>query len=100
MTYLRRLSWILTLPLALLVVSFAVSNRDSVALGLWPLPFMAELPVFALVLGTFVLGFVAGGLVAWAGQHGHRAAERRHQSRADRLEREVEQLKEIGRAHV
>lgn len=93
MRHLRALSWLLTLPLALLVVSFAVSNRDSVALGLWPLPFTVELPAFVLVLGAFVIGFLVGGLVVWLGQHGHRKAERRHQSRADKLAHELAETK-------
>ncbi|MFM2044070.1 MAG: hypothetical protein RLY86_2646 [Pseudomonadota bacterium] len=93
MRHLRALSWLLTLPLALLVVSFAVSNRDSVALGLWPLPFTVALPAFVLVLGAFVIGFLGGGLVVWLGQHGHRKAERQHQSRADKLAHELAEAK-------
>lgn len=93
MKHVRHLSWLITLPLALLAVSFAVSNRESVELALWPLPFTMAAPLFALVLGIFVLGFVVGGLFAWAGQHGHRRAERQHQSRADKLARELEQTK-------
>lgn len=93
MKFARHLSWLFTLPLALLAVSFAISNRGHVALELWPLPFTMEVPLFALVLAVVVLGFLLGGLVAWMGQHSHRRAERQHQSRADRLARELEQAK-------
>ncbi|QJE74661.1 DUF1049 domain-containing protein [Aerophototrophica crusticola] len=89
----RYLSWLVTLPVALLAVSFAVSNLEPVSLGLWPLPFRVEAPAFTLVLVTLVLGFLQGALVAWLGQHGHRKAERQHQARADRLQRELDTLK-------
>ena len=44
---LRYLSWIVTLPLAVLAISFAgLSNRDPAVLKLWPLPFELEMPTF------------------------------------------------------
>lgn len=90
----RVLSWLVTLPLALVAVSFAVSNLTPVELALWPLPFRLEAPVYALVLVTLVVGFIAGGAVTWLGQHHHRKAERAHQRRADRLEAELNALQQ------
>lgn len=89
----RYLSWLITLPLTVLAISFAVSNLTPVPLSLWPLPFQAEVPAFALVLVTLVVGFLAGGLTVWLGQHHHRKAERQHQSRADKLQRELDLLR-------
>ena len=40
----RYLSWIITIPIALVIVSFAVSNRGPVDLALWPLPFEITVP--------------------------------------------------------
>nr|WP_153202596.1 LapA family protein [Niveispirillum sp. SYP-B3756] len=89
----RYLSWIITLPLAVIAISFAVSNLTPVPLSLWPLPFFVEAPAFALVLVTLVVGFLLGGLTVWIGQHGHRKAERKHQSRADKLQKELDMLR-------
>lgn len=89
----RYLSWLITLPLTALAISFAVSNLMPVPLSLWPLPFHVEVPAFALVLVTLVVGFLAGGLTVWLGQHHHRKAERQHQSRADKLQRELDLLR-------
>ncbi|MDG5497269.1 lipopolysaccharide assembly protein LapA domain-containing protein [Niveispirillum sp. BGYR6] len=89
----RYLSWIVTLPLAVIAISFAISNLTPVQLSLWPLPFFVEAPAFALVLVTLVLGFLLGGLTVWVGQHGHRKAERKHQSRADKLQKELDLLR-------
>ncbi len=85
----RYLSWILTIPIALLAVSFAVSNLEPVSLGLWPLPHRVDVPAYALVLVTLVLGFLLGGLVAWWGGHGQRKQAKLEKTRADRLEREL-----------
>ncbi len=61
----RRLAWILTLPLGLIIVSFAATNRQLVDVALWPLPFESRAPLYVLVLGAFVLGFIVGGALIW-----------------------------------
>lgn len=86
----RYLSWIITLPLTALAISFAVSNLTPVQLALWPLVGTVEVPAFTLVLVTLVFGFFAGGLTVWLGQHSHRRAARQHQARADRLQKELD----------
>lgn len=88
----RHLSWIVTLPLAILVVVFAVSNREAVALDLWPLDIVVAAPVFLLVLGGAFIGFLAGGCVVWLAAAGRRSATRRRDRRIDTLEREVGNL--------
>lgn len=89
----RYLSWLITLPLTVIAISFAVSNLMPVQLSLWPFPFFVEVPAFALVLVTLVVGFLLGGLTVWVGQHHHRKAERQHQSRADKLQKELDALR-------
>lgn len=86
----RYLSWIITVPIALLVISFAVSNREAVDLTIWPLPFVMAAPVYLLVLLTLVLGFIIGGLVAWGGQHHHRREARRGRERIRQLTEELQ----------
>lgn len=83
----RSLTWLLTLPLTLIVVSFAVTNLGGVEIGLWPLPWRIELPAFLLALGAFVLGFLAGGLVMWWSGRAARKAVRIERARADKAER-------------
>jgi uncharacterized integral membrane protein len=87
---LRHLSWVVTVPLVLVVLSFAVSNRAGVPLTLWPLPGSIDLPVFLVGLLGVVAGFVAGGLVAWFSGRRHRGAARREARRAARLQQELE----------
>lgn len=72
---LRILTWIIGLPVAAVAIGFAVANRQTIVLDLWPLPFTLSLSVYLTVLGSLavglVLGLMIGGLAA-----GGRAARR------------------------
>ena len=78
----RRLSWIITIPFTLIVVVFAITNRGPVTVTLWPLPWIAELPLYLVVLGSLLVGFLVGAAIAWLS-----AGRRRHEARltAERL---------------
>ena len=83
------LFWILVALVAVVLALFAVSNRMSVALGLWPFPFVIELPLYLAILGALLIGFVGGALVAWiAGRH-RRRENRWRGRRITMLEREL-----------
>lgn len=87
----RYLTWIITLPIALAAVLFAVSNREAVTLSLWPLPFTVEAPVYLATLIALLVGFVAGGVITWIGQSRHRRRARAQGDRAYTLERELKE---------
>lgn len=86
------LRWIIGLPVTIVLVVFAVANRQIVPVDLYPLPVMAELPVYLVVLGALLTGFVLGLFAAWIAGHRHRSQARAESRRASRLEREVERL--------
>ena len=72
------LFWIFVLLVALVLALFAVSNRESVALGLWPVPFLVEIPLYVAMLAALAVGFVIGEFAAWiAGRRRRREARRR-----------------------
>jgi uncharacterized integral membrane protein len=85
----RILFWILVLLIAVVAAAFAVSNREALALGLWPLPWLVELPVYFAILGALLLGFIAGALAAWTGGRPRRRELRRSGRRIAALEREL-----------
>jgi uncharacterized integral membrane protein len=85
----RYLSWIITIPVALVVVSFAVSNRDPVELALWPLPNTLVAPTYLAALIALLVGFLLGGLIAWSAQRRYRGRARVRGSRVAELEREL-----------
>ena len=86
----RFIFWLLLIPVAAVAIVFAVSNRADAPLSLWPLAGTFNVPVFALVLGGMVVGFVLGGFVAWWSGGGVRRRSRQARQRAERAERELE----------
>jgi uncharacterized integral membrane protein len=81
--------WVVTALVALLLVIFAVSNRQSVAVTFWPLPVLIEAPIYLIVLLATVLGFLFGELVAWIGGRRSRRDARQKRRRVEALEREL-----------
>jgi uncharacterized integral membrane protein len=82
--------WIVLALAALLLILFAVSNRETVSVGLWPLPALVELPLYLVVLGTLIIGFFVGELVAWISAGRWRREARRSRERIAALQSELE----------
>ena len=69
-------TWIILLPLAALIIVFAVVNRDLTTINLWPLPFVIDLPLFSVIFGGALVGIVWGGIAAWSAAGTTRAKAR------------------------
>jgi lipopolysaccharide assembly protein A len=76
--------WAAVIVVAAVVALFAASNREAVAVALWPLPFLAQSPLYLVVLVSLVFGFVIGAVAAWI-----RGLSRRHELRACRRQNEA-----------
>jgi uncharacterized integral membrane protein len=85
----RAVHWFVTLPLTVVLVVFAISNRQAVEITLWPLPIAIETRLFLVVLLAIAAGFVFGELVAWLGGRRWRRESREKARRIDALEREL-----------
>ena len=85
----RAVFWAVTLVAAVFIIPFAVSNREPVSLGLWPLPFLVDLPLYLLVLLVLLAGFVVGAAAAWNAGRRMRRELRRRRRRVAILEREL-----------
>ena len=83
-----------TIPLALVIVSFAVSNRDPIGLQLWPLPQELVVPGFLVALVPLAAGILLGGLIAWLSGGKHRYLARSRKDKLDELGRKVISLQE------
>lgn len=90
----RLISWIVMLPLIVAVIIFTVSNRGRVEIDLWPLPFVYDLPVFAVGLGGVLVGFLFGAVIAWLSGGKTRKFSRQLMRKLDSSRRDNEQLKE------
>jgi putative membrane protein len=90
----RLLSWIIMVPVAVLVIVFSVSNRTSTPVDFWPLPYSVTLPLFSVVLGSLLVGFCLGGLVGWISNWGRRREARRQSRELAVARRELEMVRE------
>ncbi|MDB5396511.1 MAG: hypothetical protein JWM91_4017 [Rhodospirillales bacterium] len=77
---------IVTVPITVLVVLFAVSNLDEVTLRLRPFPFEMTMPIWALTLIELFVGFILGAIVTWIGDRKRRRDARLAVRRAGELE--------------
>jgi uncharacterized integral membrane protein len=83
------LHWIVTAPAALILGSFAVSNRVDVPVTLWPVLGPVGVPLYFIVLAALLVGFLAGEFVAWVNGGRARRQARERQRRIEALEREL-----------
>ena len=71
--------------LLLILIVFAVANKDAVTVSIEPLPFVIELPLYLLVFAVFfvglVFGVVIGRLNAWSSSRRRAEAEKQRQAR-------------------
>lgn len=74
-------------------VLVAVSNREPVELGLWPLREKLVAPLFLLIAFLLLVGVLAGLMMGWFSNRRHRAQARHRGAEVERLEREVTRLK-------
>ena len=59
----NRLRWLITLPLAVVLVVFAVNNRNTVEVDLWPLGLVVDWPMFVYVFLGAGIGLLIGRIV-------------------------------------
>ena len=91
----RRLGWIVSIPVIIVVALFAVNNRQSVDLELWPLPWaLPPIPLFVLTLGAILFGFLFGCLVMWLTGAKHRRRLRDARRDLDAVRSELHVVKQ------
>jgi uncharacterized integral membrane protein len=76
-----------------LFLAFAIDNRTSVQLSLFPLPYTASMPLFLLAILCLALGAVLGGLAVSSRAMRARRKEHDAQKRIAALENELAALK-------
>lgn len=82
---------LLVVPVLIVLIAFALSNRQVVQLGLWPTDIMIDAPLSITILVAAGLFFIVGALMTWGA--GVLTA-----SRARQAERTVRQLEAEVRA--
>ncbi len=95
---LRKLVTIFILvPLAIVIVMFAMANRQGVTVSFDPFnnadpAFVMRMPLFVLIFVLTILGVLVGGVAAWLRQGKWRRVARKLDSDIVALRREIEML--------
>jgi uncharacterized integral membrane protein len=94
----RFLNWVVGLPVAVIIIGFAVANRQWVDISFDPFSREAPyayiaMPLWALLFCGLFLGAIAGWAVCWLGQSKWRRAARDARTDLSRAREEHERLK-------
>lgn len=89
--------WLILVPLAIVILMFAVANREIVTVSFDPFSTTApaasvSVPLFVLIFVLVILGVIIGGVAAWLRQSGYRRAARQRDADVTALRREIETL--------
>lgn len=92
------LTALVTLPLAILFIVFAVANRHLVTVSFDPFnsadpSIGATLPLFVVLIVVAILGVIAGGTATWIRQRHWRRAARSNEADARRARAELADLR-------
>jgi uncharacterized integral membrane protein len=89
---------LILVPLAVVVIAFAVANRQPVVVSFDPFDpahpaFARALPLYQLMLLLVIAGVVVGGIAAWLRQSKWRRAARLADGQARELRAEMDRLR-------
>jgi uncharacterized integral membrane protein len=89
--------WLILVPLAIVILMFAIANREVVTVSFDPFSSTApaasvSVPLFVLIFILVILGVILGGVAAWLRQSEYRRAARRRDADVSLLRREIDTL--------
>jgi lipopolysaccharide assembly protein A len=77
------------LIVVLILVVFALSNREAVSLGFWPTGYNAQVPLSAAILVGMAVAFFLGAATVWLEHLGLRRRARRAEAAVSRLQAQL-----------
>lgn len=83
---------LIAIPLLIVLVLFALSNRQPVTVGFWPTDLNLVLPLSGAVLGVAAVAFLAGACIVWLSELRVRRRARRAEARAEVLQEQLQAL--------
>ncbi|MGA9865826.1 MAG: lipopolysaccharide assembly protein LapA domain-containing protein [Acetobacteraceae bacterium] len=83
---------LLATPFLIVLVLFALSNREPVVLKFWPTDLALEVPLAGAVLAVAAVAFLLGACIVWLSELRVRRRARRAEARAEVLQDELRAL--------
>ena len=92
------ISALIIVPLAVVIIAFAVVNRQSVTVSFDPFSsatpaYAVTLPLFVIIFVVLILGVLIGGAAAWIGQSKWRRAARKLDGDVRALHQELDAIR-------
>jgi len=89
---------LIVVPLAVVIIAFAVANRQSVTVSFDPFSatspaYAGTLPLFVLIFVLLILGVLVGGVAAWIGQTRWRRTARKLDGEVRVLHQELDAIR-------
>ena len=89
---------VIVVPLAIVIVAFALANRQAVTVSFDPFSsanpaYAASLPLFVLIFVLVIVGVLIGGIAAWLRQAAWRRTARRLDADVRALHQEIEAMR-------
>jgi uncharacterized integral membrane protein len=89
---------IIVVPIAAVIIAFAVANRQTVTVSFDPFSstspaYAATLPLFVIVFAVLILGVLVGGIAAWMRQSKWRRTARRLDTEVRALQAEQDAIR-------
>lgn len=96
---------VIVIPLAIVIVAFAVANRHAITVSLDPFDsvnpaYSVTLPLFVIVFILLILGVIIGGMAAWLRQGAWRRSARRLDNEVRQLRGEIAGLQSMLNANA
>jgi uncharacterized integral membrane protein len=87
---------VILVPLVIILVMFAVANRETITITFDPFDsvqpaFAFKLPLYLLIFALIAIGVVIGGLTTWFKQHKWRTRARRAEAETRALREQLSQ---------
>ena len=94
----RIVSLLIIVPLAIVIVAFAMANRQSVTISFDPFSstspaYAATVPLFVMIFALLILGVLVGGVAAWIRQAKWRRTARRLDGEVRALHQEMDAIR-------
>ena len=94
------IGWFLLLPLSVLLIVFALANRQLVVVNFNPLTPVESLdapgfgiPLFFVIYAVLLIGVLLGGVATWFAQSHHRVEKRQFRRESQRLRSDLDQAR-------